>query len=97
MKTGKEERGTKPKKHKQLHKTIPYHPLTSVQPQAATGPFQPPPTPVHVLSRAFCGMEYPFDQLGSAVLTMPSLSFLWSLSLAEHGALKSLCCWANAS
>lgn len=34
-------------------------------------------SPVYVLSRAFRGMEYPFDQLGSAVLAMLSYSFLW--------------------
>lgn len=48
------------------------------------------PLPVHELSRVFCGMEYPFDQLGSAVLAMLCHSFLWTFSLAEYGTSKSL-------
>lgn len=91
MKTGKEERGLKPKKHKELHKTTAYHPL--VPPISI-----PPATPaVHVLSRAFFGMEYPFDQLGSAILAMLPHSFLWTFSLAEYGTLKNLCCRANTT
>lgn len=89
MNTGKEER-TKHKKYKKLHKTTGYHPLTSVHSQGARGPSQLPlsSSPVHVPSRAFRGMEYPFDQLGSAVLAMLP-HFLWTFSLAEYGTLKS--------
>lgn len=44
---------------------------------------------VYTLTMAFCSMEYPFGQFGSAVLIVLPPNFLCTCSLEEHGTLKS--------
>lgn len=44
--------------------------------------------PVNALSMTFYGIQYPFFQVGSAVLAVLRPSFLCTCSLAEHEKLK---------
>ena len=73
-----------------MHSAIAHHLLTDAHPipeQRSHPPDQL--TPVDILSMTSYGMEYPFGQLGSAVLAVLPPSFLCTSSLAERGRLKS--------
>ena len=69
-----------------MHSAIAHHPLTDAQPVPEEQ--LPPPSQlplVYMLSMMSYGMEYPFGQLGSAVLPVPPSDFLCTSNLLTGG------------